>query len=83
MPFSATDAAQAGSTPACRAPSVGAGLSSSAAFEVLIGRIFNELFNHGDATRLDIARAARHAENVHFGKPAGSWTRWPRLSRAS
>ncbi|GAB7022427.1 galactokinase [Salidesulfovibrio brasiliensis] len=50
---------------------VGAGLSSSAAFEVLIGRIFNELFNHGDATRLDIARAARHAENVHFGKPCG------------
>lgn len=50
---------------------VGAGLSSSAAFEVLTGRIFNELFNYGDASQLEIARAARQAENVHFGKPCG------------
>jgi len=48
----------------------GAGLSSSAAFEVLIGNVFNGLFNSG-ASKLDVALAGQYAENVHFGKPCG------------
>ncbi|QJB55351.1 galactokinase family protein [Pseudodesulfovibrio sp. zrk46] len=50
---------------------VGAGLSSSAAFEVCIGRIFNELFNDGTVSRVELARIGRRAENLHFGKPCG------------
>lgn len=50
---------------------IGAGLSSSAAFEVLIGRIFNELFNGGKVEPVVIARMAQQAENQHFGKPCG------------
>ncbi|OEU71673.1 MAG: hypothetical protein BA863_13460, partial [Desulfovibrio sp. S3730MH75] len=49
----------------------GAGLSSSAAFEVLIGRIFNALFNNSIVGPLDIARIAKRAENIYFGKPCG------------
>ena len=49
---------------------VGAGLSSSAAFEVLVGNIFNGLFGSG-ASRLDVALAGQFAENVYFGKPCG------------
>ena len=48
----------------------GSGLSSSAAFEVLIGRIFAGLFG-SPATSLDIALAGQYAENVYFGKPCG------------
>ena len=44
----------------------GAGLSSSAAFSVLMGKILNELFN-----AIVIARAAQEAENRFFGKPCG------------
>ena len=48
----------------------GSGLSSSAAFEVLIGRIIEELFDcHTDPTTL--AMNAQYAENVFFGKPCG------------
>ncbi|EGB16140.1 Galactokinase [Pseudodesulfovibrio mercurii] len=50
---------------------LGAGLSSSAAFEVLVGRIFSELFNGGACTALELAVAGRAAENVYFGKPCG------------
>ena len=50
---------------------VGAGLSSSAAFSVLIGRIFNELYNDGKVDPVVIARAAQEAENRFFGKPCG------------
>ncbi|MBU1611047.1 MAG: galactokinase, partial [Proteobacteria bacterium] len=50
---------------------MGSGLSSSAAFEVLIGRIFNELANGGALSTLELARVARLAENTHFGKPCG------------
>ena len=50
---------------------VGAGLSSSAAFSVLIGRIFSELFNGGTVEPIVIARAAQQAENRYFGKPCG------------
>ncbi|MEZ7197170.1 galactokinase [Pseudodesulfovibrio karagichevae] len=50
---------------------MGAGLSSSAAFEILIGRIFSELFNDGECTPLELAVAGRAAENDYFGKPCG------------
>ena len=49
----------------------GGGLSSSAAFTVLIGRIINELYNGGRAAALTIAECAQRAENLHFGKPCG------------
>jgi len=48
----------------------GSGLSSSAAFEVLIGNVFKGLFG-ADVSALDIAIAGRFAENVYFGKPCG------------
>ncbi len=50
---------------------VGAGLSSSAAFSVLIGRILSELFNDGKIDPIVIARIAQQAENDYFGKPCG------------
>ncbi len=49
----------------------GAGLSSSAAFSVLIGKILSELFNGGKVEPVVIARLAQRAENKHFGKPCG------------
>ena len=48
----------------------GGGLSSSAAFEVLIGTIVNGL-SKGDLTPLAIAQIGQYAENVYFGKPCG------------
>ncbi|MBR4473216.1 MAG: galactokinase [Oscillospiraceae bacterium] len=50
---------------------IGAGLSSSAAFSVLIARILNDLYNGGNVDDIVLARAAHTAENVHFGKPCG------------
>lgn len=50
---------------------VGAGLSSSAAFEVLIGNILSYLYNDGKLDAVFIAQAAQYAENVYFGKPCG------------
>jgi galactokinase len=50
---------------------VGSGLSSSAAFEVLAGRIFNRLYNNGSIPELELAQAGRYAETLHFGKPCG------------
>ena len=49
---------------------VGSGLSSSAAFEVLIGNVFKGLFDN-DISPLEIAIAGKFAENVYFGKPSG------------
>ena len=49
----------------------GSGLSSSAAFEVLIGTIVNALFFGGKATAREIAAIGQYAENVYFGKPCG------------
>ena len=49
----------------------GSGLSSSAAFEVLIGTVINSLFFGGQATPPEIARISQYAENVFFGKPCG------------
>ena len=49
----------------------GSGLSSSAAFEVLIGTIINHLFFDCKATQPEIAMIGQYAENVFFGKPCG------------
>ena len=49
----------------------GSGLSSSAAFEVLIGTIVNRLFFGGRVSQPEIARIGQYAENVFFGKPCG------------
>ena len=49
----------------------GSGLSSSAAFSVMIGRILSDLFNDGRVDPVVIARAAQGAENKYFGKPCG------------
>ena len=49
----------------------GAGLSSSAAFGVLMGRIVSEAYADGGIPALTLAKAAQYAENVHFGKPCG------------
>ncbi len=49
----------------------GSGMSSSAAFTVMIGRILNALFNGGKVDPVVIARVAMQAENKFFGKPCG------------
>ena len=49
----------------------GSGLSSSAALEVLLGNIFNSLFNDGKCTPVQLAQIGQYAENVYFGKPSG------------
>ena len=49
----------------------GSGLSSSAAFEVLIGTIVNGLFFDGKVSQPEIAQIGQYAENVFFGKPCG------------
>lgn len=49
----------------------GSGLSSSAAFEVLIGTILNNAYNGGGISDVEIAQTAQYAENVFFGKPSG------------
>lgn len=49
----------------------GSGLSSSAAFEVLVGVILNFLFNNGDISDEEIAKFAQKAESEFFGKPCG------------
>ena len=49
----------------------GSGLSSSAAYEVLIGTILNHLFFDGRVSQPEIAMIGQYAENVFFGKPCG------------
>lgn len=49
----------------------GAGMSSSAAFEVLTGNILSGLYNEGKVSPVLIAQAGQYAENVFFGKPCG------------
>ena len=49
----------------------GSGLSSSAAFEVMIGNIMNYFFNDGSIPNAELAIIAQYAENVYFGKPSG------------
>ena len=50
---------------------IGAGLSSSAAFETLLGTILNYLYNKGEVSAVEIAIIGQFAENVYFGKPCG------------
>ena len=49
----------------------GSGLSSSAAYEVLIGTIINHLFFGGKVSQPEVAMIGQYAENVFFGKPCG------------
>lgn len=49
----------------------GSGLSSSAAFEVLVGTIIDSHYNHGTAGAVEIAKIGQYAENVYFGKKSG------------
>ena len=49
----------------------GSGLSSSAAFEVLMGTVINCLFFDQKASQPEVARIGQYAENVFFGKPCG------------
>ena len=49
----------------------GSGLSSSAAFEVMVGNVLNHLYNDGAVDNKEIAKLAQYAENVYFGKPCG------------
>ncbi len=49
----------------------GSGLSSSAAFEVLMGTIINCMFFDGKVSQPEIAMIGQYAENVFFGKPCG------------
>ena len=49
----------------------GSGLSSSAAYEVLMGTMLNELFWEGRCTAVELAQIGQYAENVYFGKPSG------------
>lgn len=49
----------------------GSGLSSSASVEVLIGTIFNHLYNEGQVPAEVIAQIGQYAENVYFDKPCG------------
>ena len=58
---------------ACTASDVmgGSGLSSSAAFEVLLGSVLSYMFNDGKISPVEIAKVAQYSENVFFGKPCG------------
>ncbi|MBR6484714.1 MAG: galactokinase [Clostridiales bacterium] len=50
---------------------IGAGLSSSAAFETLIGTVVSGLFNDMSIDPVEIAKAGQYSENIYFGKPCG------------
>ncbi len=49
----------------------GSGLSSSAAFEDMVGLILNGFYNNGSVENAEIAKIAQYSENVFFGKPSG------------
>ncbi len=49
----------------------GSGLSSSAAFEVLVGTVIDKHYNEGRAGAVEIAKIGQFAENVYFGKGSG------------
>lgn len=50
---------------------IGAGLSSSAAFETMIGTILSGLYNDSSVSPIETAIIGQYAENVYFGKPCG------------
>ena len=49
----------------------GSGLSSSAAFEDMVGNILSHMYNDGKVDNVEIAKLAQFAENKFFGKPCG------------
>ena len=49
----------------------GSGLSSSAAFEDMIGNLLSHMYNDGKVDNVEIAKMAQFAENKFFGKPCG------------
>ena len=49
----------------------GAGVSSSAAFELIIAEIFNYLFNEDKIEKMVLCKAGQYAENIYFGKKSG------------
>ena len=49
----------------------GSGVSSSAAYEILIGKIFNALYNNNQIPLLALCKAGQYAENKYFGKNSG------------
>ncbi|KAA3614664.1 MAG: galactokinase [Calditrichaeota bacterium] len=49
----------------------GSGLSSSASVEILIGTIFNALYNENTISPEELAKIGQYAENEYFGKPCG------------
>ena len=49
----------------------GSGLSSSAAFEGMVGNLISHLYNDGKIDNIEIAKTAQYAENQFFGKPCG------------
>ncbi|MBE6632798.1 MAG: galactokinase [Ruminococcaceae bacterium] len=49
----------------------GSGISSSAAFEDMIGNILSHIYNNGSVDNVEIAKLAQYAENEFFGKPCG------------
>lgn len=49
----------------------GSGISSSAAFETMIGTILSYLYNDGKVSPVEIAQIGQYAENVYFQKPCG------------
>jgi galactokinase len=50
---------------------VGAGISSSAAYENTIGTVLSNLYNDNSVSAVDIAIISQYAENAYFGKPCG------------
>lgn len=50
---------------------IGAGLSSSAAFEIFLGTTLSHLYNAGRVSPVELATIGQYAENVYFGKPCG------------
>lgn len=50
---------------------IGSGVSSSAAFETLIGAILSGLYNKMKVSDVEIAKIGQFSENIYFGKPCG------------
>ena len=49
----------------------GAGVSSSAAFELYVAEVENTLYNQGKVSKIEKAKIGQYAENVYFGKASG------------
>lgn len=49
----------------------GSGLSSSAAFEILVTTMLNHFYNDGKISSVELAKISQYAENKFFGKPCG------------